>query len=57
MLKQLSNVIGAKNLTKDAQKEINGGVRRPKCGGDGSFIIQDGKVVCCYVGPPNLYLC
>lgn len=61
MLKNISNLKGAKDLTKKDQKEINGGkwvpIELKKCGGDGSFIIQNGQVVCCYVGFPNLYIC
>ena len=61
MLKKISNLKGAKDLTKNAQKEINGGkwipIELKKCGGDGSFIIQGGQIVCCFVAPPNLYIC
>ena len=58
MLKQLSNVKGAKNLTKDAQKNINGGLfEQKRCGGDGSYIIQNGQIVCCYVPKFNWYIC
>ena len=50
MLKQLSNVNGAKNLTKDAQKNINGGllpIEAPACGGDGSIILVNGQKDSC----------
>ncbi|MEL6556725.1 MAG: hypothetical protein AAFQ94_00985 [Bacteroidota bacterium] len=60
MLKQLSNVNGAKNLTKDAQKNINGGlipIEAPACGGDGSFIFVNGQKVCCWVPRPGWYIC
>ncbi|MEL6556726.1 MAG: hypothetical protein AAFQ94_00990 [Bacteroidota bacterium] len=61
MLKKISSLKGAKDLTKNSQKTINGGrpdlIEVKKCGGDGSFIFVNGQKVCCYIGPPNIYLC
>lgn len=61
MLKNISNLKGAKDLTKNAQKNINGGIRFPirptTCGGDGSFIFQNGVKVCCYIPSTGYYLC
>ncbi len=62
MLKKISNLKGAKDLTKNAQKNINGGLNKfpiwpTSCGGDGSFIFQNGIKVCCYVPSQNWYIC
>lgn len=51
MLKNINEF--GKTLTKSQQQEINGGDDRfipiTVCGGDGSFIYEDGVKVCCYV--------
>lgn len=59
MLKKISSFKDAKNLSKDAQKKINGGglIELKKCGGDGSYIIQNGQIVCCWVPRPGWYIC
>ncbi|MBG6129444.1 hypothetical protein IWQ47_001253 [Aquimarina sp. EL_43] len=58
MKKALLNVTGAKELSKDKQKSIDGsaGPSRP-CGGDGSFIYVDGVKVCCYLPWSGQYIC
>ena len=58
MLNDISKLTGSKGLSKSEQKGINGGAAAlgRKCGGDGSFIIVDGKVVCCWVYG-NTYIC
>jgi len=57
MKKLILNLKGAQELSKNEQKKVNGGKRIPSgCGGDGSFIIVGGEVVCCYISP-GLYLC
>ena len=61
MLKKISQVKNAKGLSKQAQKQINGGAQLipdpGPCGGDGSFIFVDGKKVCCWVPRPGWYIC
>lgn len=61
MLKKISQLQNAKNLTKSEQKNLNGGAKwipiEPVCGGDGSFIYVDGKKVCCWVPRNNWYIC
>ena len=52
MLKKITEVKGAKKLCKAAQKQINGGVVPIDddwlCGGDGSYIIVNEQIVCCW---------
>ncbi|MGB3466469.1 MAG: hypothetical protein WBA74_14415 [Cyclobacteriaceae bacterium] len=59
MLKKISEVKGAKGISKDAQKKLNGGLIsiERRCGGDGSFIYVDGRKVCCFVPSRNWYIC
>lgn len=59
MLKDLKQLDGAKKVSKDEQKEINGGrpPKAPRCGGDGSFIYVDGKIFCCYDWSTGYYFC
>ncbi len=56
MKKTLLNLRGAKELSKDEQKTVNGGIDRP-CGGDGSFIFVNGVKVCCFEPWSGLYIC
>lgn len=57
MIKRILDLKGAQKLTKNEQQRINGGARKKKCGGDGSFIMQNGKKVCCYVPFDGSYIC
>ncbi|PKV51416.1 hypothetical protein ATE84_3501 [Aquimarina sp. MAR_2010_214] len=58
MKKALLNVTGSKELSKNEQKNIDGGAGLSSpCGGDGSFIYVDGVKVCCYIPSSGLYLC
>ena len=65
MLEKISQLKDAKNLSKGAQKEFNGGGRTPLpwpplervCGGDGSFIFVNGQKVCCFVPSQQNYIC
>ncbi|WP_408024092.1 hypothetical protein [Tenacibaculum sediminilitoris] len=58
MKKTILSVNGSEKLTKETLKSINGGVRIPtRCGGDGSFIYQDGIKVCCYQPSTGYYIC
>ncbi len=50
------NLEGARKLSKNEQKSINGGAAR-RCGGDGSFIYVNGRKVCCYVPWSGAYRC
>ncbi|CAM1369024.1 hypothetical protein [Tenacibaculum xiamenense] len=52
MKKSILNLSGTKKLTTETLKEIKGGFFfEPVCGGDGSYIYQNGAKVCCYVPP------
>ena len=58
MLNKISKLKDAKDLTKEEQKGINGGlIWVPKCGGDGSFIYVNGQIVCCWVPAQQWYIC
>ncbi|WP_170164438.1 hypothetical protein [Sinomicrobium pectinilyticum] len=58
MKKAILNVKGAKELSGSEQKNVLGGKGSGnKCGGDGSYIIVDGEVVCCYIPAQDAYLC
>ncbi|UGU16146.1 hypothetical protein LS482_21020 [Sinomicrobium kalidii] len=58
MRKEILNLKGAKKLSENEQKNIFGGKGSGnKCGGDGSYIIVDGEVVCCYIPAQNAYQC
>lgn len=58
MKKSFLKFNGAQELSKDDQKQINGSARPTlQCGGDGSFIYQDGKKVCCYQPWSGQYIC
>ena len=60
MLKNISGLKDAKKLSKESQKQINGGmfpIDAPYCGGDGSFITVNGQIVCCWVPRPGWYIC
>lgn len=61
MKKVILNVEGSQELTKTALKNIKGGAVPfpfPKtCGGDGSFIYQNGVKVCCYRPATMDYIC
>ncbi len=58
MKKTLLNLEGSKELSKNEQKNINGGVGLDRrCGGDGSFIFVNGVKVCCFEPWSGLYIC
>lgn len=58
MKKSLLNLKGAQELSKNEQKNIAGGKRLISgCGGDGSYIIVNGKRVCCYIPWTGYYIC
>ena len=60
MKKNILNVKGSQELSKNEQKSISGGgipVPVPECGGDGSYIIVDGVKVCCYIPSTGYYIC
>lgn len=56
MKKSILNVKGAKEVSKNKQKDILGGALQ-QCGGDGSYIYVNGKRVCCYQPWSGLYIC
>ena len=60
MLNKISKLENTKDLSKEEQKNINGGflpIDGPRCGGDGSFIYVNGQIVCCWVPRPGWYIC
>ncbi|CAM1365882.1 conserved hypothetical protein [Tenacibaculum litoreum] len=60
MKKVILNVEGSQELTKTTLKNIKGGGPFPfpkECGGDGSYIYQDGVKVCCYQPSTMNYIC
>ncbi len=58
MKKPILNVKNVYELSKNEQKNVNGGGGRiKKCGGDGSYIIVNGKKVCCYIPWSGHYIC
>ncbi|WGH76456.1 hypothetical protein P8625_04660 [Tenacibaculum tangerinum] len=58
MKKVVLNVNGAQELPKTTLQKINGGGKFiEECGGDGSFIYQNGRRVCCYQPSTGYYIC
>ncbi|SFW47550.1 hypothetical protein SAMN02927921_01818 [Sinomicrobium oceani] len=57
MKKVILNLKDVRKLSGAEQKNILGGDVPGKCGGDGSYIIVDGEVVCCYIPAQNAYIC
>ena len=55
MKKPILKVKNVYELSKEEQKDVNGGIGGIQlgCGGDGSFIYVDGKKVCCYIPPSS----
>ena len=60
MKKSILDLTGSQELTKITLQKIKGGIRIPvptECGGDGSYIYQNGVKVCCYRPATNDYIC
>ncbi|MGG8494928.1 hypothetical protein ACQY1Q_00800 [Tenacibaculum sp. TC6] len=58
MKKAILNVKGVQELNKTTLQNIKGGIKVPtKCGGDGSYIYQNGVKVCCYQPATGNYIC
>ncbi|WP_428740342.1 hypothetical protein [Tenacibaculum sp.] len=57
MKKAILKVEGVQELTKATLKNVKGGVRPTQCGGDGSYIYQNGVKVCCYQPSTMNYIC
>ncbi|TYP75296.1 hypothetical protein [Aquimarina intermedia] len=58
MKKTLLKFNGVKELSKNDQQKIGGSASSSRpCGGDGSFIYQNGEKVCCYQPWSGQYIC